>query len=116
MQSFAKGEVTPELAHLIGQELTDQLLKGEFEVVITTHLNTSHYHNHLVWNSVSMMDGHKYHSNEKSYYTEVRRFQTISVRSMVFPLIQTNQGKAMHYACSGKRRKRGNLHGGLPSV
>ena len=40
VQSFAEGEVTPELAHLIGQELADRLLKGQFEVVITTHLNT----------------------------------------------------------------------------
>lgn len=48
VQSFAEGEVTPELAHLIGQELADRLLKGQFEVVITTHLNTRHYHNHIV--------------------------------------------------------------------
>ena len=73
VQSFAEGEVTPELAHLIGQELADRLLKGQFEVVITTHLNTRHYHNHIVWNSVSMVDGHKYHSNAKSYYTEIRK-------------------------------------------
>lgn len=43
IQSFAAGEVSPELAHLVGQELAEQLLKGQFEVVITTHLNTSHY-------------------------------------------------------------------------
>lgn len=73
VQSFAEGEVSPELAHLIGQELAEQLLKGQYEVVITTHLNTKHYHNHLVWNSVSMVDGRKYHSNAKSYFTEVRQ-------------------------------------------
>mgnify|MGYP000827557009 CR=1 FL=1 len=39
IQSFRPGEVSPELAHLIGQELAEQLLKGQFEVVITTHLN-----------------------------------------------------------------------------
>lgn len=98
VQSFAKGEITPEQAHLIGQELADQLLKGEFEVVITTHLNTSHYHNHLVWNSVSMMDGHKYRSNEKSYYTEVRRISDNLCKKYGLSVIQTNQGKAMHYA------------------
>ena len=36
VQSFVEGEVSPELAHLIGQELAEQLLKGQFEVVITT--------------------------------------------------------------------------------
>ena len=45
VQSFAAGEVTPELAHQIGQELADRLLGGRFQVVISTHLNTGHIHN-----------------------------------------------------------------------
>lgn len=59
IQSFAEGagEMTPELAHLIGVELAEQLLKGKYEVIITTHLNTDHYHNHLVFDSVSLEDG-----------------------------------------------------------
>ena len=57
VQSFAAGEVTPELAHQIGQELADRLLGGRFQVVISTHLNTGHIHNHLVWNSVSIQTG-----------------------------------------------------------
>ena len=40
VQSFAAGEVTPELAHQIGQELANRLLGGRFQVVISTHLNT----------------------------------------------------------------------------
>lgn len=46
VQSFAEGEVTPELAHQIGVELAEQLLQGRFQAVVTTHLNTKHYHNH----------------------------------------------------------------------
>ena len=42
VQSFAAGEVTPELAHQIGRELADRLLGGRFQVVISTHLNTRH--------------------------------------------------------------------------
>ena len=57
VQSFAAGEVTPELAHQIGRELADRLLGGRFQVVISTHLNTGHIHNHLVWNSVSIQTG-----------------------------------------------------------
>lgn len=66
VQSFAAGEVTPELAHQIGQELANRLLGGRFQVVISTHLNTGHIHNHLVWNSVSIQTGKKYRSNEKA--------------------------------------------------
>ena len=97
VQSFAEGEVSPELAHLIGVELAERLLRGQFEVVITTHLNTSHFHNHLVWNSVSMEDGHKYHSNEQSYYMEVRKISDELCRKYGLSVIQTNQKKGIHY-------------------
>ena len=97
VQSFAEGEVTPELAHLIGQELADRLLKGQFEVVITTHLNTRHYHNHIVWNSVSMVDGHKYHSNAKSYYTEIRKISDDLCKKYGLSIIESNQKKSIPY-------------------
>lgn len=98
VQSFAEGEVSPELAHLIGVELAERLLRGEFEVVITTHLNTSHYHNHLVWNSVSMRDGHKYRSNSQSYYTEVRKISDDLCRKYGLSVIQTGQEKGKSYS------------------
>ena len=98
IQSFAEGEVTPELAHVIGQELAEELLKGRFEVVVTTHLNTSHYHNHLVFNSVSMEDGRKYHSSARSYYHDVRRISDGLCRKYGLSVIQTNEYKGMHYS------------------
>ena len=72
VQSFAADEVTPELAHRIAQELADRVLGGRYEYVIGTHLNTGHIHSHIVWNSVSRIDGKKYHSNGKSYVTQIR--------------------------------------------
>ena len=48
VQSFAAGEVTPELAHQLGLEFAERLLGGEFQAVVSTHLNTGHIHNHLV--------------------------------------------------------------------
>lgn len=98
IQSFAAGEVTPELAHLIGQELAERLLKGKYEVVITTHLNTAHYHNHLVFNSVSMEDGKKYHSNARSYYEEVRKISDDLCRKYGLSIIQPGSGSGKSYA------------------
>ena len=72
VQSFAADEVTPELAHRIAKELADRVLGGRYEYVIGTHLNTGHIHSHIVWNSVSCVDGKKYRSNYKSYVTEIR--------------------------------------------
>ena len=48
MQSFAPGEVTPELAHQIGLELAERLLGVQFQAVVSTHLNTRCIHNHIV--------------------------------------------------------------------
>lgn len=60
------GEVSPELAHKIGVELANELWGDRFQVIVTTHLNTNHIHNHFVINSVSFKDGKKYYDN---YYT-----------------------------------------------
>lgn len=72
VQSFAKGEATPEIAHQIGLELAQRLLGDKYEAVVATHLNTDCFHSHIVFNSVNCEDGRKYHSNVKSYYLQVR--------------------------------------------
>lgn len=66
-QSFTKGEVTPEIAHEIGVKLANELWGDRFEVVVTTHLNTEHIHNHFCLNSVSFKDGKKYHDCHETY-------------------------------------------------
>lgn len=98
VQSFAEGEVTPELAHLIGLELAERLLKGRYEAVVTTHLNTSHYHNHIVFNSVSVVDGKKYHSNARSYYEEVRKASDNLCRKYGLSIIENKGGRGMPYS------------------
>ena len=65
-QSFKEGEVTPELAHEIGIKLANEMWGDRFEVVVTTHLNTKHLHNHFIVNSVSFVDGMKFYSNRSS--------------------------------------------------
>lgn len=58
-QSFAPGEVTPELAHEIGLRFAREMWGDRYEVLVATHLNTNSYHNHFVINSVSFVDGKK---------------------------------------------------------
>lgn len=71
-QSFKEGEVTPEQAHQIGIQLAKEMWGDRFQVVVTTHLNTNHYHNHFVVNSVSYVDGKRYYDN-RTTYAELRR-------------------------------------------
>ena len=89
VQSFAAGEVTPELAHQIAKELADRVLGGQYEYVIGTHLNTGHIHSHIVWNSVGCVDGKKYRSNYKSYVTEIRAVSDELCRKYKLSVIDT---------------------------
>lgn len=66
-QSFKDGEVTPDKAHLIGIKLAEEMWGDRFEVVVATHTNTKHIHNHFVINSVSFKDGKKYYDNRENY-------------------------------------------------
>lgn len=70
-QSFKEGEVTPEVAHEIGVKLAEELWGDRFEVVVSTHINTNHIHNHFVINSVSFKDGKRYY-DKRSTYAEIR--------------------------------------------
>ena len=71
-QSFKEGEITPEQAHNIGIQLAEEMWGDRFQVVVATHLNTNHIHNHFVINSVSFVDGKKSYDNRMSY-AELRR-------------------------------------------
>ena len=66
-QSFAPGEVTPEQAHEIGVELARRLWGDRFQIVVATHLDREHIHNHFVLNSVSFVDGKKYNDCKATY-------------------------------------------------
>ena len=73
-QSFAAGEVTPEEAHQIGLETAKRMWGGQYEVVVTTHLNTGHLHNHFVANSTSFVTGKKFRNQIKDH----KHFREIS--------------------------------------
>jgi len=71
-QSFMSGEVTPEEAHRIGVETAKQMWGGDYEIVVTTHLNTDNIHNHFVVNSVSFKTGRKFENHIRDH-VELRR-------------------------------------------
>lgn len=68
IQSFPPGEVTPEEAHAVGVEFAQRLFGERYEVIVSTHLNKAHLHNHVVVNSVSFVDGRMYRDQLKDYF------------------------------------------------
>lgn len=53
-QSFKPGEITPEKAQEIGYELAMSFTKGKYQIVVATHTDHAHIHNHIIFNSTSI--------------------------------------------------------------
>ena len=68
IQSFEPGEVDYQKAHEIGKQLADAVTKGQYEYVLTTHIDKGHIHNHIIFCAANFVDYRKYNSNKRSYY------------------------------------------------
>lgn len=97
IHSYAPGEVTPEQAHEAGVEFARRLLGDKYEAVVCTHTDRDHLHCHIVFNSVSFMDGKKYRSDFKSYFHDLRGISNEVSRKYGFSVIQP-EGSGQHYA------------------
>lgn len=97
IQSFKPGEVTPKLAHEIGKRLAEEMWGDRFEVVIATHLNKEHLHNHFVINSVSFIDGKKYYDNTENY-NRLKRLSDSLCEEYNLSVIRNPKSKGKHYA------------------
>jgi hypothetical protein len=54
------GEGTPEIAYDMAKRFTEEFLGDRYEAVYAVHVDKDHIHSHIVWNSVSFLDGKKY--------------------------------------------------------
>lgn len=96
-QSFKPGEVDADTAHKIGVALAEELWGDRFQVVVATHLNTDHIHNHFVINSVSNIDGRKFHSGAKELAL-LRETSDRLCKEHQLSVIKYPKGKSKPYA------------------
>ncbi len=59
-QAFKPGEITPEEANRVGYEFAERFLKGKHAFIVATHIDKSHIHNHIIWNSTTLDCKHKF--------------------------------------------------------
>ena len=65
-QSFKPGEVTPDVAHAIGVQLANELWGENFPVIVATHIDKGHVHNHFCL-SATGFSGKRYHDCKATY-------------------------------------------------
>ena len=96
VQSFKPGELTPDECHKLGIQLAKQMWGNRFEIVVSTHLDKKHLHNHFVVNSVSWVDGKKY-DNKKADIDHFREINDAICKEHGLNVIDKPSGKAMNY-------------------
>ena len=96
IQSFKPDpNLTPELVHRMGLAFIRKAFGDNVQVVIATHIDKAHYHNHILINTYGI-DGHKYNDN----YTTRRAIREHSDRTCLafgVPYIETNHKRGMSY-------------------
>lgn len=109
IHSYAPGEVTPEQAHEAGVEFARRLLGDKYEAVVCTHTDRDHLHCHIVFNSVSFMDGKKYRSDFKSYFHDLRGISNAVSRERGYSVIEPDGKGASYAAWNAEKRGSGTI-------
>lgn len=94
-QSFEEN-ISPREAHEIGVQMAKELWGDKFQVIVATHLNTDHVHNHFVINSVSFVDGKRFHTTNYSWLDMVRVSDRLC-KEHGLSVIEKTQGKRIPY-------------------
>ena len=97
VQSFKDFETTPEIAHKCGLELAERLFADKYEIVVATHLDHKHLHNHIIINAVSYLDGYKYRNNFKDYFIDIRGISDQICIENCLSVIEHPKRRGMHY-------------------
>lgn len=95
--SFTKGEVDADTAHEIGIRLAEKCWGEKYQVVVCTHLDKeSHLHCHFVINTVSFIDGIKFHRT-KSDYAQMRNEADALCREYGLSVVEYPNNRRQNY-------------------
>lgn len=97
IHSYAPGEVTAEQAQQLSVEFAQRLIGDRFEAVVATHTDHEHIHSHIVFNSVSCVDGKLFRDNFKAYFHEIREISNAISREHGLSVIEP-KSKGKQYA------------------
>ncbi len=70
--SFAPGETDAKTAMEIIEKFVNEYLGKRYEAVYAVHENTEVIHGHIVFNSVSFLDGYKYHYDKGDWKRDIQ--------------------------------------------
>jgi len=106
IQSFdPKDNISPELAHKIAKAFARKTFGDNCQIVIATHVDKQHVHNHFILNSYGI-DGRKFYDN-LSTRKRIREYSDRVCRAFgIQPIIQKGQSGSISYN-EWENKKRG---------
>ena len=99
-QAFPPGEVTPEEANKIGYETAMRWTKGTYQFFVCTHIDKSHIHNHIYYNSTAQDCSRKFHNFIGSSFAVRRLSDRVCIEhelSIIQNPKQHSKGRFLHY-------------------
>lgn len=74
--SFAEGEMDADGAFAFAREFAKEYLGEQYEALYTVHDNTEHMHCHIIFNSVSFLEGKKFHYKKGDWEKQMQPILT----------------------------------------
>jgi hypothetical protein len=104
IQSFRPGEVTADECHGMGVALAEAL-RGGHEVIVVTHTNLPHFHNHIVINSVHPETGRKRVTHKLSGFDRIARINDSIISKRGFRVTERGEGNGVQRSVKEKAMK-----------
>lgn len=94
--SFKPGEASLEQAERILREFVHEYLEPKYETMWAIHTDHEHLHGHIVFNSVSFVDGIKYHYNNGDFEKFILPIVNRLCNRENLSTVEMNPAKPMH--------------------
>lgn len=107
-QSFKPGEIAPELANKLGYQLAEKITKGSHAFIVATHIDKSHIHNHIIWNSTNLSCDKKFRDFFRSGRAVAKMNDLICLQNGL-SIVENPKGKSKHYGSWLEENKPLNL-------
>ena len=95
-QSFVPGEITPEEANRLGQELAKRFTKGKNAYIVATHTDKRHIHNHIIISAVTLDHQRKF----RNFWGSSKALRCLNDFICVengYSIVEHPQRKGKHY-------------------
>ncbi len=111
--SFKPGEINKEEAYQVIQEFCDEYLGDAYDTVFAVHDDQKHIHGHIIFNSVSRLDGYKYHYKKGDWERSIQPITDSICKKYGFGTLEFQQERVGRSYAEYNALRKGNVDWGM---